>query len=223
MNIIMKRIIIICEGPTEREFCTDVLQTFFNSRNIFIHAPLIKKSGGGIVSWSNLKKQIENHLKSDRNSYVTSLIDYYGIEEKHEYPNWLEAHKIPQKCDRMAELEEGMLLQIDDDLRRRYIPYIQLHEYESLLFSDNAVFTRNFLSDEYRDKEGFEEIFTQYHNPEDINLGKNTAPSKRLLHHIIGYNKVVYGSILASEIGIPMIRNKCPRFTGWLTKIEELQ
>jgi hypothetical protein len=40
----MKRIIIICEGPTEQEFCKDVLQTDFNSKNIILQCPTIKKS-----------------------------------------------------------------------------------------------------------------------------------------------------------------------------------
>ena len=219
----MPRIIIICEGPTEREFCIDVLQPYFSAKDIYLNSPLIKKSGGGIVSWSNLKKQIENHLKSERGVYVTTLIDYYGIEEKHQYPQWAEAHRISHKPDRLKFLEEAMLNQIDDGLRRRYIPYIQLHEYESLLFSDNNAFTRNFLQTEFRNKQAFDNIFTEFPNPEDINLGQTTAPSKRLLHHIVGYDKVVYGSILAYEIGILLLRNKCPRFNDWLTKLEELQ
>lgn len=219
----MPRIIIICEGPTEREFCIDVLQPYFNTKGIYVNPPLIKKSGGGIVSWSNLKRQIENHLKSERNVYVTTLIDYYGIEEKHQFPQWTEAHRIPQKPERLKVLEEAMLNQIEDDLRRRYIPNIQLHEYESLLFSDNNVFTKNFLPAEFQDKKAFNNIFIEFPNPEDINLGQTTAPSKRLLYHIIGYDKVVYGSILAYEIGIQLLRKKCPRFNGWLTKLEELQ
>ena len=58
----MQRVIIICEGETEQEFCKDVLVNHFQNRDIFIQTPLIKKSGGGIVKWSILKKQIENHL-----------------------------------------------------------------------------------------------------------------------------------------------------------------
>ncbi len=46
----MKRIIIIGEGPTEQEFCKDVLQPFFFKYDISIANPIIKKSRGGIVS-----------------------------------------------------------------------------------------------------------------------------------------------------------------------------
>jgi hypothetical protein len=57
----MKRLIIIGEGQTEQAFCNDVLQDYFNTRDIYIQNPTIKKTKGGIVSWVDLKKQIENH------------------------------------------------------------------------------------------------------------------------------------------------------------------
>jgi hypothetical protein len=49
MNQTIKRVIIICEGVTEQQFCNDVLAPYFSKENIFISNPLIKKSGGGIV------------------------------------------------------------------------------------------------------------------------------------------------------------------------------
>lgn len=58
----MKRVIIICEGETEREFCKNVLAPHLIHNNIFIQAPLIKRSMGGIVRWSILKKEIETPL-----------------------------------------------------------------------------------------------------------------------------------------------------------------
>lgn len=58
----MKRIIIICEGPTEVEFCKTVLAPYFQKSEIYIQAPLIKKSGGGIVSWDILKNNLSNML-----------------------------------------------------------------------------------------------------------------------------------------------------------------
>ena len=49
-----------------------------------------------------------------------------------------------------------------------------------------------------------------------------TAPSKRLAELIKGYNKVVYGSILAQEIGLEAIRTKSPRFHQWVTLLESI-
>ncbi len=220
MSTIMKRVIIICEGPTEKEFCSDVLQPWFIKKNIVIQTPLIKKSGGGIVPWESLKKQIENHLKQDTSAWVTLLIDYYGIPEKYNYPKWEEAHRELNKTRRMVILENGMKQDITDNLRNKFIPYIQLHEFEGLLFNNIDVFIRNFEKAEFNDFKGFKSIFDTYSNPEDINDRPESAPSKRLLHHIEGYDKVVYGATLAQEIGLENINSKCPRFKEWITKIE---
>jgi len=218
----MKRVIIICEGPTEKEFCTDVLQPYLTPRNILLHLPLIKKSGGGIVAWPVLKKQIESHLKSDVTATVTTLIDYYGLHEKHEYPSWIIAHQNPHKAQVMDVLEQAMWNDLSLNSRYRFIPYIQLHEFEGLLFTDLNVFTTNFLPQEFHEKQKFEHIFSQFSNPEDINNSPITAPSKRLEKHIVGYNKIVFGSLLAQETGLQRIRSKCPRFNNWVTKIETL-
>lgn len=34
----MKRLIVVCEGPTEKEFCRDLLITHFLKRDIMIEA-----------------------------------------------------------------------------------------------------------------------------------------------------------------------------------------
>lgn len=39
----MKRLIIVCEGPTESEFCLEVLAPEFRKRDIYVQAPLVKK------------------------------------------------------------------------------------------------------------------------------------------------------------------------------------
>ena len=58
----MKRLIIICEGPTEQAFCNDVLHGHLLTKDIVLEAPTIKHSNGGIVAWDTLKKQIVRHL-----------------------------------------------------------------------------------------------------------------------------------------------------------------
>jgi hypothetical protein len=100
--------------------------------------------------------------------------------------------------------------------------YIQLHEFEGLLFNNIKVFSNNFSAKEFNDFQSFERIFNQYDNPEEINDGITSAPSKRLIHHIKGYDKIVYGATLASEIGLSKIRKKCPRFNQWDKQIENI-
>lgn len=66
-----------------------------------------------------------------------------------------------------------------------------------------------------------ESAMAQFETPEDINNSPMTAPSKRLIAAIPGYNKVVYGSILAELIGIDKIRSKCPLFDEWIETLEK--
>ena len=97
----MKRIRIICEGQTEQEFVNKMLTPAFSRKQIFFHPSLIRASRGGIIRWELLKKEIEIHLKVDKEAYVTTFIDYYGVYKKHEFPQWDSAHEIPDKNERM--------------------------------------------------------------------------------------------------------------------------
>ncbi|WP_370409008.1 DUF4276 family protein [Tenacibaculum dicentrarchi] len=213
----MKRLIIICEGQTEIEFCKDVLNPHFLNKEIFIQTPLVKKSGGGIVPWPNLKKQIENHLL-EQNVFVTTFIDYYGIPDNYNFPKWSESKIILDKNSRMDFLEKEMKLDLKNN--SRFIPYIQLHEFEGLLFNNIEVFDQHIAPNEFNKREDLINILELNPNPELINNNKKTAPSKRLQNHIIGYNKIVYGSILAESIGLTRMRNKSPRFNEWLNILE---
>lgn len=217
----MKRIIIICEGRTEFKFCKRVLAPHFSSKHIYIDPPKIKKSGGGIVKWPSLKKQIENHLRGDKTAFVTTLIDFYGILEKHAYPDWDKAKKEPNKNKKMDILENGMKSGIHSSLTRKFIPYIQLHEFEGLLFNDIDVFDKNFLPSEM-DRASLLKDIEDYPNPELVNDSPTNAPSKRLERYIEGYNKAELGAALAEAIGLPRIRKKSPRFNQWITKLEKL-
>jgi Domain of unknown function (DUF4276) len=203
----MKRIIVICEGETEQEFCKDVLQPYFLTRQILIAHPTIKKSGGGIVAWEILKKQIETHLKQEPTAFVTTFIDYYGLNgDKNKFPEWEAAKAIVNKNKRMDFLEQAMSVTIDESLRFRFI----------------EVFKSEIAQHEFSNYNELVNVINNYPNPELINEGKFTAPSKRLMQLIIGYNKPVYGAILAEKIGLTRIRNKSPRFNQWLNDLENV-
>lgn len=217
----MKRIIIINEGPTEQEFCKDVLYPYFSAKDIYIETPTIKSSHGGIVAWKTLKKQIEMHLKQDETAYVTTFFDYYGVKDSYNYPGWQEAKSITDKRERISFLEEAMRNDLPAELRNRFIPYIQLHEFEGLLFCKMDVFTSNFEPAEAKLSE-IEGIINAFPNPEDINNGSATAPSKRLERLIPGYSKIVYGACLASDTGLDTIRQKCLRFNAWIEQLETI-
>ncbi len=214
----MKRLIIICEGPTELAFCNDVLHGHLLTKDIALEAPTIKHSNGGIVAWDTLKKQIVRHL-NEGNSIVSLFVDYYRIRDSYHFPGWMESKSINNIYDRMHFLFEQMSLDIDENLRSRFIPYIQLHEFEGLLFSNIAVFQNNFTKQEL-DFQQLEDAINSVKTPEEINNGPATAPSERLKKAIKGYDKVVYGACLASDIGLNTIRGKCILFNEWVMKLE---
>ncbi len=214
----MKRVIIICEGETEREFCQNVLAPHLIHHDIHIQAPLIKKTMGGIVKWDILKREIETHLQ-EPNVVVTTFIDYYGLYQKYSFPNWNEAERIADKNRRMDFLENAMKTSITESIRHRYIPYLQLHEFEGLLFNDIQIFHEQVPKAELVGLTELQKTFEDYDNPEMINNSKETSPSHRLKRIIKGYNKPLYGHYFAEAIGINRIREKSPRFNEWITKI----
>ncbi len=210
----MRRLIVVCEGETEQEFCRTVLGSCLD---ISIDAPKIKKSKGGIVAWENLVKQIGGHLREG--VYVSTLIDFYGIKPKHNFPNWEKAQQIKDKYKQLELIEAGMKKAMEErhlDNHHLFIPYLQLHEFEALLFSNEEALFRNFPSA----IQALEQVFVEFSNPELIN---EPTPSQRLKNNIDGYNKVVYGSILAASIGIEAMQARCPHFAEWIEKLKRLQ
>ena len=219
----MKRIIIIGEGQTEQSFCNDLLKFHFIKHKILIENPTIRKTHGGIVNWKALKYQIENHLKQDTTAIVTTLIDYYGMYEHHEYPEWAATQNLIDKTERLAKIENSMLNEIDAGLRRRFIPYIQLHEFESLLFSKESAIVDLIPDELLIGKAELEELMVQYPNPEMINNAPETSPSHRLKKIIKGYSKVLHGELICEGIGLDQLRLKCPHFNEWVSCMERIQ
>ena len=66
------------------------------------------------------------------------------------------------------------------------------------------------------------EIRNRFATPEDIDDGRETAPSKRIRTVMPGYHKAGHGQIVAGHIGLPTIRAECPRFDAWVRRLEAL-
>ncbi len=108
------------------------------------------------------------------------------------------------------------------DLRAdvRFLPYLQLHEFEALLFSDPGAFARGIYKPHLT--EALQRIRAGFPTPEDINDNIETAPSKRIMKLYAGYRKPLYGSLAALEVGINRMRDECPHFSEWVARIEAL-
>lgn len=117
-------------------------------------------------------------------------------------------------------LENAMLNDVDANFQHRYVPYIQLHEFEAILFTDFKAYDYLFSKHEFHDYESFKRIFESYENPEMIDDNKYTCPSARLERHLPEYKKPLFGSLIAQQIGLAEIRRKCVHFDGWLSKLD---
>ncbi len=212
----MKRLIIIVEGQTEEEFVNISLRNYFKEKGLYsISAIKIQTSKGykgGFLKYAHLKKDLQKILR-EPNVVVSTFLDFFRIPVS--VPNYHEMDNYPSIDNKIDILLTGM----SDDINNAYfIPYIQKHEFEALLFSSNEGFEEMY--DNPRVFEATRAIIEQYDNPEDINNRPNTAPSKRLINIFAEngekYDKVVEGNLIAETIGIDVIIEKCPRFKNWL-------
>jgi hypothetical protein len=200
----MVRLAISVEGQTEERFIKMVLVRHLQARGIYA-VPLTLGSGGGHVSLSRIRKDLNNLANSfDK---VTTLYDFYGFHDK----------KAGESKD---SLEHKILECVAAPLRARIIPYVQMHEYEGLLFSSPEAIENNLQQTGLADWAN--KILQQFAgNPEKINDSKETAPSKRLLRET-SYIKTVHGPNIAKDIGLIVLRAKCPGFGAWLDILEAL-
>lgn len=213
----MRRLYIVVEGQTEQSFVNEVLAPYLYSKGVISVVPIIIQTSrigrGGFVNYIHLKNKIRG-LLSNRNAsdiIVTTFVDFFRMPTS--MPNYVACMQGPFDSARVECLEKAMEADIND---RRFVPYIQLHEFEALLFSNNLGFEYLWGSEVCVKTM---EIISNFSNPEDINSSPETAPSKRLLAIKPDYDKVVEGTLIAIHVGINEIISKCPRFASWLNSI----
>lgn len=214
-------VVAIVEGRTEQVFVERVLAPYLETKNIFIRATQISKPGqkGGDVRFSRAEKDIGNFLKQRPDTYVTQFFDYYGLKE---WPNLNiiadQSHTEIAELLNNAAIEHVMRKYGDYQAQRRFIPYMAMHEFEALLFSDEAI-----LAEALDVKlEQIATIIEACGEPEKINSSRETAPSKRLnqLKQSGKFKKTTEGISIAEQIGVEKMRLRCPLFNKWLSQLE---
>jgi hypothetical protein len=218
----MAKFAIICEGKTERNFVEEILAPYFSSCGLCVDPVEIGIKNiqhGGNVSFERVIKDCAILLRS--HEYVTTLIDFYRIGKDWRGVNEIEESmssvEKAQTVERIALLDAIKMLGVKDVERRLFFNVI-MHEFEGFLFSDPEAIVR--VTRAGKAVTALEEIATTFPTPEDIDNGRNTAPSKRLASSKANYGKVVHGTRIAGEIGLEKIRNKCPHFNSWMIRIE---
>jgi hypothetical protein len=220
----VNRVYVVAEGPTEELFLSEILAPTLFPLQVYLQPIVLGPSGhrGGHVSYARVRRDILAYLKQDRQACCSTMLDFYGLGKG--FPG----QPLPADLsgrEQAARIERAMAADIGGevpDLRPdvRFIPYLQLHEYEGLLFSDPAAFATSIGQKHLAQR--FQEIRNEFTTPEDINDDPNTAPSKRVLGLYASYRKVLGGTIAAKAIGIDRMRQECPHFRDWVERLEAL-
>ncbi len=228
----MTRLLVHVEGQTEETFVNEVLaphlydQGFSSVRARLIGNARQRVRRGGIRSWPVVRQELIRHLKQDRNAFVTTMVDYYGLPYKgpNAWPGRMKASAspFPQRAkkvqdDLAAEVRQAMGGDFDP---RRFVPYLMMHEFEALLFSDCARFAAAIDQPELFSE--FQRIRDAFENPEAINETPDQTPSKRIEAVYPQYQKPLLGIIAALDIGLACMRTECPHFSRWISDLEAL-
>jgi hypothetical protein len=222
----MARLHLTVEGPTERQFAINLLRKYLANCGVYVGrielAAHAKKKGevhrGGLRRYLPFRNDVIRRLKQDksRDVFLSTMIDLYALP--HDFPGTHEFKSEQDPYRRIEGMERALAADIGDP---RFIPYIQLHEFEALLLADAGKIT-TYYGDCGKEAKELSDVAGE--KPELINDGENTAPSKRIIARIPEYEnaKPTAGPIIAAAIGLAMIRNKCPHFDAWLRKLETL-
>ena len=224
----MIRLHFVVEGQTEEEFVNSVLVQHLAAQEVIGDARCVLTSRqgprqfkGGISKYVQVQRDLRLWMKEDQASDArfTTMIDLYGLPG--DFPGKEQTRGLQDPYQRISQLENHFAQDISD---RRFIPHVQLHEFEALLFSEIRLLELEFPS-AIRQIAQLQDSVAHFKSPELIDEGTETAPSKRIIAQIPDYRglKVSAGPRLAAAIGLPMIRAKCPHFNAWLVRLEGLQ
>ena len=216
---------IVVEGQTEETLVKQILIPHLANFSVDASARLLTTKelpdytyGGGLNSYAQAERDLGLSLKPDQDECmrVTTMFDLYRLQD--DFPGYGPAasHRDPYR--RVEAMEVALAQEINDD---RFIPYIQLHEFEALLLSDPRKF--EFWFDNCPDGiANLVQMVAGFPSPEHVN--NCDPPSKRIHRELLNYRqfKTAAGPIVAGKIGLPTMRSKCKHFACWLAKLEKL-
>jgi uncharacterized protein DUF4276 len=228
----MPRLLIHVEGQTEESFVNEVLRerlyAFGYER---VGARLLgnarqRERRGGVRAWDSVKRDIIGHLKGDSGCIATTMVDYYGLPQvgAKAWPGRAQATTL-SVADKGRHVAAELLNDVVRDMgnsfdQRRFLPFVVVHEFEGLLFSDCVAFARAIGRESLASS--LQTIRDQFATPEHINDAPATAPSKRVEAMIPGYDKPLFGTLAALQVGVDSIIATCTHFRTWLADLKML-
>lgn len=228
----MTRLLVHVEGQTEETFVNEVLAPHLIGLGLTsVGARLMgnarqRAHRGGVRAWRDVQRDIVRHLMNDQECIATTMVDYYGMPMvgRRAWPGRSEAagREFRHKA---STIEDGLSAAIRQTMgpgfeEGRFIPYVMMHEFEAMLFSDCDSFGEGIGHPELAPS--FQEIRGQFDSPGEIDDSPDTAPSRRIVELLSGYQKPLMGNLAALEIGLDAIRTECPNFQTWLERLEAI-
>ena len=208
------RMNFIVEGQTEETFVNTVLRDHLAAFAVSSSVRCIEtsrrrnvKHSGGITNYARARRDIRQWLQNDQNpdARFTTMFDLYALPA--DFPGYADAARRSNPYHRVKVLEDALSTDIAD---WRFIPYLQLHEFEALLLSEPQQ-----LDTQFPGRDGailsLVAAVSQFDSPELVDGGENTAPSKRIISEIPEYKgrKTSAGPIVAGKIGLPALQLGC--------------
>lgn len=204
--------IILCEGQSEESFIKRVMSPYLEQKGIYVQPVIL----GGVSHYAGIRRELKK-LGKNTSASLTTMLDYYKLPQ--DVPGVRTCKgKSPDAVAGYIENEMYQDLK-DEVLSVKFFPYIQMHEYEALLFSDVSQF-RHCPGMGETMVETLEKQVMEFMTPEHVNNSEQTAPSKRILQIYPEYQKVSDGTVIAENVGIEKMIQKCVHFAGWVNKFE---
>jgi hypothetical protein len=234
-------VICVVEGQTENAVLDRLVAPYLGQRGVDFHVPIVTvgrgRGRGGVkhLRADDLYDQLRRFLRDRRRPWVTTLFDYYGFPDSAsrgwEFVAGPKAEASFRGAAAVAdmiehEIRRRTLAGIDlPDAEFRLFPYLQLYELEALLFAEPektaAAFGQPTLA------RRLSETVVACGGCEQINDGPQSAPSKRIQglypDYVKGRSDFAHGPRIAERLDLATVREACPRFSAWLTKLEGLK
>lgn len=208
------------EGQTEEAFVNEVLRPELSLRGVYVTATRITTSRnahrvnkGGFVNFEHLERDVKRLLSSDQNRYVGCMVDLYRLPKN--VPRHSDALAYSDPYEKVRFLEQALGSHFGSN---RFIPFVQLHEFESLLYSDPES-TKGVTGNVHLSIAMVSALAQVDGNPELVNETPEGAPSKRLTAVFPKYQKVVHGVQIAKIVGLQNMRMKCSHFSAWVDQL----
>lgn len=216
----MKRIHALVEGQTEEAFLAQLVAPHLRAHGAHL-TPIVvatrrlaggPSAKGGTVSYAAWKAQAGRLLGDSSAALVTTMLDFYALPGDWPRPAGGSAR------ERVLGAMEAMAADIAD---ARFAPFVMLHEFEALVFTD----PRHVCDVAFASPAAYAELArvrAACVSPEEIDDGPDTHPSARIVRLVPGYRKSTHGPIAAERIGLPALRAACPHFAAWLARLESV-